>query len=126
MKWAIREGPSCVKRRRCQGGHSSLRHFSSHAVSLLQDGRALHIEGGEEHRGRLSRPWAVPFSQSPAGRCRVPHPGLRRRPGSSWSPPFPQLRSVRAGDKGESGTHSPSRARRENGEAQGRGTGRRE
>lgn len=67
--------------------------------------------------------------KAPRGGGRVPRPGLRRRPGptpplTSSLPPPPSLNAE--GDTGDTSAHSPPRARRKNGEAQGRGTGRRE
>lgn len=66
--------------------------------------------------------------QVPRENGRVSQHGLRRRPGSPIIPSLPYPKSLSAGEGGigEISTHSASWARRKNGEAQGRGTGRRE
>lgn len=58
------------------------------------------IEGSDRHACRLRRPWAVPFSQSPAGRgpCALTWAAAPLRPGSSVNPlPPPTAKNLSEG-----------------------------
>lgn len=57
------------------------------------------IEGSDQHGCRLHRPWAVPFSQSPAGRgpCAPTWAAASLRAGSPVNPCLPYPKNPRAG-----------------------------
>lgn len=67
------------------------------------------IEGSDRHACRLRRPWAVPFSQSPAGRgpCAPTWAAASLRPGFSVNPlPPPPPKNLSAGRE-ESASNPP-------------------
>lgn len=116
------QGPSRGTRRRGPCARA-LRHFSS--PQAPPGSRKDEPAGLKVARGTVagSAAWAGPSSPSPAGGGRVPQPGVRRRP-DPHAPPVPP-NAQRGADVGGSGAGFPPRVRRENGEAQGRGSERR-
>lgn len=112
VEWqAIGAGPSRVQGRRCHvnAPHSAI---SSHVkVSYCsRTDEPYRIEGSDRHACRLRRPWAVPFSQSPAGRgpCAPTWAAASLRPGFSVNPlPPPPPKNLSAGREESASTPLP-------------------